>query len=271
VTLRITYVKKPVDSLGRLHASFRRENPTSYGVDYTFANVVGGGPGHYLGTVLTIQGRPKDASHLEGDETIVQDNEPVRFRGTGTEDYVNSGWYFWGGGSIRPLHGSPVVDGTMSQFTMYRMHLADPVPFRNSLRATMEHGDQNVYQADFSSVAFWYAAPQCPAPTTSAVQCGSDVTRGAKAIASIRVFPNPMSEHCLITCAPALQGRIGLSIYDVSGRVVRSLPVPPFPSPSSSFRWDGKDDQGRPVGSGIYFVRAAEGGSSVATKILLLR
>jgi len=264
VTLRLTYLKKPVDSLGRLHAAFRRENPTSYGIDYMLTNILDGGPGHYLGTMLTVQGNPKDIAHLEGDETIAQDNEAIRWRGTGTEDYFNCGWYFWNGAVTRPLSGAPIVDGLMSRFTMYRLHVADVIPFRNSLRVTMEHGDQNTYQGNYSSTAFWYAAPQLPKVFASATQSGPTVTGLEKVERRIVVSPNPMHNHCLITYSPAPPDKVQLSIVDVTGRVVRScLP--------HAFVWDGRDDQGRAVASGVYFICAGDRGSPIPAKILLIR
>ena len=271
VTLRFTYLKGPVDSLGRLHALFRRENPTSFGIDYTLLDINDAGPGHYLGTVLAVRGNPKDIAHLEGDETIVQDGHPIRWRGTGSEDYFNCGWYFWDGGPIRPLHGAPIVNHTMSQFTMYRLHLADAIPFQNSLRVTMEHGDQNTYQANYASVAYWYAAPQSPKIFSSAAQSGPGVNGLGDAEGWVDVSPNPKRDHCTIACSPAPPGETHLKIYEISGRIVRTFTSRPSSPAPLAFTWDGRDDQGRKVSSGVYFVRLGGARPAAAAKLLLVR
>ena len=46
-----------------------------------------------------------------------------------------------------------------------------------------------------------------------------------------------------------------VTIFDVRGRMVKQLQAP-TPSPRQGvLNWDGRNDQGRPVPSGIYFVR----------------
>jgi len=38
----------------------------------------------------------------------------------------------------------------------YRWHLPDAVPFRDSLRVTIEHGTENSEVADYATMAYWY-------------------------------------------------------------------------------------------------------------------
>jgi hypothetical protein len=49
--------------------------------------------------------------------------------------------------------------------------------------------------------------------------------------------------------------RVSLKIYDVSGRVVRTLAERVFPAGPHTVRWDERDDGGRPVARGVYFLR----------------
>jgi hypothetical protein len=39
---------------------------------------------------------------------------------------------------------------------MYRWYLADPIRFERSLTWTIEHGHDNNYENDYTSVAYWY-------------------------------------------------------------------------------------------------------------------
>lgn len=48
---------------------------------------------------------------------------------------------------------------------------------------------------------------------------------------------------------------IALRIYDVGGRLVKTLVEGPQPAGEESVTWNGRDDAGRPVASGVYFYR----------------
>ena len=49
--------------------------------------------------------------------------------------------------------------------------------------------------------------------------------------------------------------RVTLEIYDITGRVVRHLVERVFPAGTHTARWDERDDAGRPVARGVYFLR----------------
>ena len=148
------------------HARYRQALPPPEGDWYEFLKVQG--RGFYVGTVLSaLQVAP--GWFGEGDDLFYVDGNPKPvMMGTGTEDYANDAWSFRVGDG--PYTGVTVADGTETgaRLTAYRWHLNDPIPFRTSLRAAIEHGgwtfdeDGTVRSAFeerpdfFSSVAFWY-------------------------------------------------------------------------------------------------------------------
>ena len=67
--------------------------------------------------------------------------------------------------------------------------------------------------------------------------------------------PNPASGATDIKFTLAADERIELSIYDLSGRAVRSLARGTFGAGQNSVHWDGLDSSGRPAAPGIYMVR----------------
>ncbi len=67
--------------------------------------------------------------------------------------------------------------------------------------------------------------------------------------------PNPFHDRTLILYDVALDGEIELSILDLEGRVVRQLVRDHRPSGRHRITWDGRDNGGRPVPSGLYFYR----------------
>jgi hypothetical protein len=143
------------------HAQFRRENPTTPGVNYTMLETAGAG--HYVGTALFMAG--KALYFLEGNEMVYVDGETTpSIEGTGTEDYFSSGWYFDRGVYSAPYHGVVIKDEARSRVSAYRWHIEDAIPFTSSIRFTIEHGTGNAETADYSSVAYYYLAGPSPAP-----------------------------------------------------------------------------------------------------------
>ncbi len=76
----------------------------------------------------------------------------------------------------------------------------------------------------------------------------------------------------------AISGRIGahggeakVGLYDVSGRLVRVLARGGFQGAQQAVRWDGRDDEGNLVRSGLYFLRAESGGERNELKVAVLR
>lgn len=126
--------------LAYFHAHYRRENPTTLREDFTILPTVRG-RGRFLGCSLgviadkqaypnTWWGEGEVKLFLDGDEQF------PTLCGTGTEDYIATGW---GQGRYAHLwHGCPLADAEQMQFGFYRLHGPDPVYFYESLRATIQ-------------------------------------------------------------------------------------------------------------------------------------
>jgi hypothetical protein len=67
--------------------------------------------------------------------------------------------------------------------------------------------------------------------------------------------PNPFNLKTSIGCSLPAACKIRLTIYDLSGRRVRTLADESRASGYRSFEWDGTNDKGESVASGIYFYR----------------
>lgn len=84
-------------------------------------------------------------------------------------------------------------------------------------------------------------------------------------------FPNPFNPRTTITFGVTRPGSVSLKIYDVSGRLVRALVNQELPAGHYEEAWDGRDDHGAQVASGVYFYRLSAGGFSQTRKIVLLK
>lgn len=72
---------------------------------------------------------------------------------------------------------------------------------------------------------------------------------------SLLISPNPTSGPGEVRFHMPLPGSARLSVFDLQGRFVRSIPGPGLPAGDARLHWDGLDQSGRQVQSGIYFLR----------------
>lgn len=161
----------PADSY-HFHASWRCEMPctaTPLGAggaegpnltgDRNYVILDATGEGAYYGCHLTVDNHA-GGWWGEGDDMVFVDGEafPGSLHGTGQEEHFGQAWglqdvqYPYGGTSLFN-YGHKKWEG---RWSMYRFHVLDPIPFRRSIRVTLEHGHNNHRADDYSSTAYWY-------------------------------------------------------------------------------------------------------------------
>jgi hypothetical protein len=87
----------------------------------------------------------------------------------------------------------------------------------------------------------------------------------------LRNYPNPFNPGTTIDFELKKSCRVELSLYDVRGRMVRSLYNSVLPIGVHSLFWDGTNRQGTSCSSGIYFLRLSTGSETIIRKMLLLK
>jgi hypothetical protein len=114
----------------------------------------------------------------------------------------------------------------------------------------------------------WGGAPDCdPNPCPAA-----DVADGPINWFEIgEVTPNPSYgsvglSYRLETAAP-----VQIDLYDADGRLVRRFPISQKEVGQHEFVWDGKDDDGRELPAGVYFLAMRAGNKKTTKGIVLLR
>jgi hypothetical protein len=128
------------ESMTYFHAHWRRENPTVTQRDYELLPQVRG-RGRVLGVNIGViadtrtyfkswWGEGEVKAYLDGDK------EHPTLCGTGTEDFIGTGW---GQGAYANLYqGCHVADADKYHYCFYRLHIPDPIYFQQNARVTIQ-------------------------------------------------------------------------------------------------------------------------------------
>lgn len=83
--------------------------------------------------------------------------------------------------------------------------------------------------------------------------------------------PNPFNPRTRSSFELPQAGRVELRIYDMRGRVVRTLLQDEMPAGSHTVEWNGRSEDGQRVASGTYVVELRAAGERTARKVTLLQ
>jgi hypothetical protein len=83
-------------------------------------------------------------------------------------------------------------------------------------------------------------------------------------------YPNPFNPSTWISFTVPRLSDVRLEIYDLLGRKVRTFIKVRFSAGSHEIEWDGLDDNGKSVGSGIYVFVLSDGARSISKKMAKL-
>ena len=117
----------------------------------------------------------------------------------------------------------------------------------------------------------WQGSGSCnpnPCPATSSV--GSHGP--GQAAQNLSAAPNPSRGDVFISYRLAAPAKVSAEIFDASGRLCRTLRQGTQAAGGQQFRWDGRDDAGRAMPSGVYLVRlVTETGAASELRLELIR
>ena len=83
--------------------------------------------------------------------------------------------------------------------------------------------------------------------------------------------PNPFNPQTAIRFTLSATQNVSLAVYDVSGRLVRTLASGTQEMGTHTITWDGRNDAGATVSSGVYFYRLDAGKFSQTRKMVMLK
>jgi hypothetical protein len=85
------------------------------------------------------------------------------------------------------------------------------------------------------------------------------------------VYPNPFRANLAVRYHLPCAGRVSLKVYDMSGRLVKTLANGTEPPGTQAASFRGLDDKGRSLPAGVYLVRFVAGDVTEARRIVLAR
>ncbi len=84
-------------------------------------------------------------------------------------------------------------------------------------------------------------------------------------------YPNPFNAGTTIEFTLPQSQSVSLNIYDVHGRHIKTLAQVKMPAGVHRLRWDGTNDNGDPIASGVYVYRLSTTHFAKSKKLLLLK
>jgi hypothetical protein len=103
------------------------------------------------------------------------------------------------------------------------------------------------------------------------IVAGEPWTAGGPPAASLEsASPNPAAGDVTFTVLARGAGPIEIRLYDAAGRCVRRLAVRAPAAGTHRMRWDGRADDGSPVGSGVYLARITGGRAGTGARVVVV-
>jgi hypothetical protein len=88
---------------------------------------------------------------------------------------------------------------------------------------------------------------------------------------SIACTPNPFVQTVVVSWSAGLHTQAVLQVYDVTGRLVRTLAESSIPGRQLRAMWDGRDETGKEMESGVYFICLKAGYEMSYAKVVRVR
>jgi hypothetical protein len=152
-------------------------------------------------------------------------------------------------------NGMALVDATTGLLLPWNL------PLTASVRA------MQLYQGAIYAGGFFAGSHRTFAVFSNTVT-GVSVATASPPAASVHAAPNPFRTDVAFRFALPRAGVFDVAVYDVTGRLIRRLGSGPRELGEHRLSWDGRDEAGRSVASGVYLARAEAEGLRLTAKVL---
>ena len=84
-------------------------------------------------------------------------------------------------------------------------------------------------------------------------------------------YPNPFNSETTIPYAVGIDGLVTIHLYDLAGQRIRTLVQGEHQTGTYKVTWDGRDNSGRSVSTGVYLVHLLSRGYTEMSKVTLIK
>lgn len=160
--------------------------------------------------------------------------------------------------------GAPCFDNAQANWVLNTVDLVPYLEESDLLFRFRLSSDTSIHYSGFFLDDFTITAVRSqtiPSPVP-----GADVL-----VADVRALPNPFNPQTSVNFVNPRAGQVNLAIYDIQGRLVRTLVSESLDAGAHARVWDGRGDGGNPAASGVYFARMISGQDMATTKLMLVK
>lgn len=166
-------------------------------------------------------------------------------------------------GTLRAVRSGSVVSGYLDDNLIYSDTYNDaPVTFMTL--ALQNNGTNDPTSVIFDNFSLVAESLDCPV-VTAVVETPTVFSP------TLSNYPNPFNPVTTVSLVLPDDDHVDLCVFDLTGRLVRSLLDERLDAGSYRVRWDGRDNLGFPVGSGVYHVQLRAGEFRTTRKVVLLK
>lgn len=157
------------------------------------------------------------------------------------------------------------------EFSSYEYNETD-VPVEHSQFNGNQSGHTTYESCEQKGKAVWWMVARLAGWPGGSASVDPESPGGRDQAVHLSAQPNPFRNSTLITLSGSRTGRAELSIFNVAGQCVRNVDEAPAGAGTHTAVWDGRDEAGRLVPAGIYFVGlCCESGVEEVQKLVVLR
>ena len=117
----------------------------------------------------------------------------------------------------------------------------------------------------------WSGGAVVASDTVSFTVTENGIEPGPVSGLDLTVLPNPFTESAALSFRTGLSGHVSVQVFDLSGRLVRSLAGTEMAAGEHSIGWDGRDDSDGVLPSGVYICRVIAAEGTASKSVCLLR
>jgi hypothetical protein len=222
---------------------------------------------------------PDEGATLDPGSPVVIDWEPVTDPFPGTILPVTISGYQVIVERVRPaplLVFSVFLPASATGVTVPAEFIEGNADYIFEVLAIEASGNQTITESSFETAAG--RAAKAPDNAKAEPQRGAE-SKASKSEASgtplgptlLENRPNPFNPSTAFDFALSKGGLFELRVFDIQGRVVRTLVSGELPAGNHRATWDGTDERGRAVASGVYIATLSGPGGSESRRIVLAR